>query len=338
MPNLALAATLSLTCTTLAQDAPETPELTTLETIRAEAEAYAQHCETPLARDFLASARGLPAITETRVVYANRATGAAMTAEEFERADEDAREGFERQEAGERFYYLTRYGTPVAYARALEIASPFLGGSVDGKRVFDFGHGGIGQLRMLASLGADVVGCDISEVIAAMYAGDLGEVPRADVAGEGENGSVDLLVGRFPAEKDLVDRAGAGYDLVMSKNTLKLGYIHPEREADPRTVIDLGATDEEFLDAVHAMLNPSGIFMIYNLYPKPSAPDEPYRTWADGRCPFARELCEARGFEIVIYNRDDTDAARTLGRTLGWEDSLDLEADLFGMVTILRKR
>ncbi|CAE7840085.1 CPO, partial [Symbiodinium necroappetens] len=321
------------------EDAPEAaPEPTTLETIRAEADAYAEHCETPLARDFLASAQDLPAITEPRVVFYNREAGAAMTAEEYERASEAEREGFERTEVGERYYYLTRFGTPVAYARGLEIVSPFLDGSVDGKRVFDFGHGGIGQLRMLASLGADVVGCDISTLNGAVYAGDLGEVGRAEIAGEGENGSVDLLVGRFPAEKDIIERAGAGYDLVMSKNTLKLGYIHPEREADPRTVIDLGATDEEFLDAVHAMLNEGGVFLIYNLYPKPSAPDEPYRTWADGRCPFARELCEAQGFDVLIYNRDDTDAAHAMGKSFGWEDTYDFETDLFGMVTVLRKR
>ena len=81
------------------------------------------------------------------------------------------------------------------------------------------------------------------------------------------------------------------YDLVLSKNTLKRGYIHPERPTEDRKLIKLGVDDRAFVQAVYDMLEPGGLFLIYNLCPAQAPPDQPYIPWADGRCPFDRRLC-----------------------------------------------
>ena len=46
---------------------------------------------------------------------------------------------------------------------------------------------------------------------------------------------------------------------------------------------------------------------------------------------------ESVGFEVVEFDRDDTDFARSMGKALGWGGSMNLDTDLFGMYTILRK-
>ena len=53
---------------------------------------------------------------------------------------------------------------------------------------------------------------------------------------------------------------------------------------------------------------------------------------------FPRKLLEQTGFETLLYDKDDTAAAREMGRLLGWGDlGMNLETGLFGHVTLLRK-
>jgi hypothetical protein len=77
--------------------------------------------------------------------------------------------------------------------------------------------------------------------------------------------------------------------------------------------------------------------MIYNLHPRQAGPEEPYIPWADGRFPFARELCERLGFEVLAFDVDDSEAARAMGKAFGWDEQMDLENDLFATYTLLRK-
>jgi len=53
--------------------------------------------------------------------------------------------------------------------------------SVDGKRILDFGYGTVGHLRLLASLGADMVGVEVDPLLRALYSapGDQGAIARA---------------------------------------------------------------------------------------------------------------------------------------------------------------
>lgn len=325
----------------LAQD--QAPQPSAVETIQREARAVRPLVESRLATDFLDATANLPS-PGPRVVYYNRKTRDAMTeAEAIDRGVESLEaEGYAKSEIPERFFYFTRYGTPIAYARAIDLAAKHGLESVDGKKVLDFGYGGIGHLRLLASLGAHVTGVEVDPLLKAVYSAnpaDTGAVPRAKIAGTGANGSITLLHGQFPKDQDLVGAVGGGHALLISKNVLKRGYIHPEREpASPQMLIDLGVDDDTFLRRAHDALAPGGLFVIYNFYPKPKAPDEPYIPWADGRTPFSKEAYERAGFEVLEYNRDDTPAAREVGAQLGWGASMDLQDDLFGMYTVARRR
>ena len=324
----------------MAQESPrDAVPPSTVEVIQREARDVGPLLESDLAKQFLGAADALHAI-DPRVIWRNADTSGVVSGEAFQRMSEGEREGFEELPLDERYYYLTRHGTPVAFSLALEFAAKHELSEIENARICDFGFSTIGHLRMLASLGAQVHGIEINPITEVLYSfpGDQGPIARAD--GGEQPGTVALHYGSFPSDTEIVDaiKAVGPLDVFFSKNTLKLGYIHPEREVDPRMTIKLGVSDREFCATVHDLLKPGGLFVIYNLYPKPSTPDEAYRPWADGRCPFEKELLEEVGFEVLEFNRDDSQFAREMAGVLGWDENMDLENDLFGMVTVLRRR
>jgi hypothetical protein len=232
----------------------------------------------------------------------------------------------------ESLFYSGRYGSPLAYARAFDLAEKHGFAPKPASKIFDFGYGSIGHLRMLAQMGLQATGVDVDPLLAEMY---------KDCSGAYGKGEVKLLTGKFPAEEALVQSAGEGYDLFISKNTLKRGYIHPSRElASPRHAIELGVDDEAFLEQVKKMLNAGGLFVIYNFCPPKSPADKPYIPWAEGECPYSKEQLSAAGFEVLEFDVVDDNAARELGRLLGWdtEGGMKLETDLFAWYTIARKK
>lgn len=311
----------------------EEPEV--LGKLREEAAAVSILTQSELARDFLIALGRLPAPPE-KTIYYKRETREAMTGAEHAAAGEAEREGFVEVTSYPTLYY-TLYSSPVAYLRAVEVASAH-GFEADGARVCDFGFGNIGQMWALASLGADVRGAEVSELCRAMYEGVGGEVERIEEAGEGEAGRIAVGIGRWPADEGVAGVVGEGLDLFISKNTLKRGYIRPEREAPSSMLIDLGVSPEEFLKAAHDALKPGGLLVIYNLSPRLSGADEDFKPWSDGRCPWTREELEAAGFEVRAYDASDDASARAMGRALGWGESMDLEGDLFALYTVARRR
>ncbi len=322
-------------------EAPEEEvQPTALETIRANAAAIRSRLQCEVTRRFVDSTADLPEINETRDVYYRRSDRGAMTPEQYEAASEEEREGFELATLDESFYYMNRYGTPVSYARPIDLVALQGMESIEEKNIIDFGWGGIGQLRMMASLGASVTGIEIDQLNEAFYreSMDTGIIPRATAAGLGPYGHLRTLYGRFPEDAELSRTVGSGYHLFMSKNTLKRGYIHPEGEADPRALIDLGATDEEFVQRLFNLLTPGGIVMIYNLHPAMAAEGEKYIPWADGRCPFDQELLEEVGFEVIAFDVDDTRMARRFAHDFGWrEQGMDVDNNLFATYTMFRR-
>ena len=311
-----------------------------VEKLRAEAATLRPLVSSDLVRGFLAATDDLPAITADRIVYWDGVNRRAMTPQQVEAlTTERADSGIKKMTLGEQFYYYTAYGSPLAYSRALDLAAGAGFTTASGTRVCDFGFGGIGHLRLLASLGAEAVGIEILELLREFYRepGDTGVILRSYTAGPGPNGSVTLLFGSFPGQSGIVEQVGGGYDLFISKNVLKKGYVHPERPADPSRLVNLGVDDETFVRAVYDTMKPGGLFVIYNLYPPQNPPDEPYMPHASGECPFDKSLVEKTGFEIVAFDIDDTAAARAMGAALGWHDSMNLDADLFAMYTILRR-
>lgn len=305
---------------------------------------------SPMARSFLVSAEVLPAIEPKDILATpSRQFYSPAQAEALPEAD---RAKLLRRTLDDTFYYNTRYGTPLAYARPLDLLatadhpSPMRG--LEGRRILDFGYGNIGQLRMMAGTYADAVGVDVDSLLVAYYTQHEPDIftapvrmPRvADIHGGQGPGSILLVNGQWPADSAAVEKVGGGYDLFISKNTLKRGYVHPEREADPRTLIDLGVKDDQFLAKLFEIMNPGGWVMIYNLCPAPAPADKPYIPWADGRCPFSEDAIKAAGFEVIAYDRDDTEAARKMAHLLGWDQgdgAMNLKDDLFAWCTMLRK-
>ena len=331
-------ATLAVVFTTLAGAvAAQDEQESTIEKMTAEAEKLRPLVTTPPAVRFLEVAPELPALAKPRVVYYNRSTRDAMT--EAAAADKDSTEleGYERTEIGEQFFYYTRYGTPLAFVRPLEILGQAGLAGLDGKRIADFGFGSIGHLRAMASAGADVTGIEVDPLLEAIYSSpeDTGDIARARAAAEGKAGQLRMCFGQFPAEPDIVQDVGAGYDAFVSKNTLKNGYIHPAEEVDPRMLVHLGVDDETYVRAVYDLLAPGGFFLIYNLCPPQS--EEKYIPWADGRSPFKRDLLESVGFTVLAYDHNDDNAAREMAKALGWDAQMNLEEDLFGVYTLVRK-
>lgn len=275
--------------------------------------------DAAIARAFVRGAKDLPHV-EPRTLY--RLASGEWSAE--------YREGAKEVRFDEESYYNTHsYGGVLAYARLLDVLGATKGApkSFAGLKMLDFGYGAIGHLRILAGLGATVAGVDVDPMLPVLYAG----VPDRNLT---------LVHGRYPADPATRAKVGGGYDLIVSKNTLKRGYVHPERPVEDRMRIDLGVSDAEFLDTLAAALNAGGWVMIYNICPAPAPPDRPFLPWSDGRSPFSKEDLERAGFEVIAFDRDDTESVRAMARLLGWDtgdEQIDIAHDLFGTYTLFRK-
>lgn len=313
-------------------------EETILDVLQTQAKACAVLVKTEAAQSFVRSVAALPQVAP-RTFYYNKDTETAYSPSEAAALSEAERAACKAVTYDESFYYFTRYGTPLIYTRPLDLyASAADVTSFAGRRVFDFGFGGIGHLRLLAAEGADAVGVEVDPILRAFYSepADQGEVATRS----GGAGRVTLLFGKFPADPAVQAAVGDGYDLFLSKNVLKRGYIHPEREAPPKYLVHLEVEDEAFVRAVWNMLKPGGHMLVYNICPAPAPLDQPYIPWADGRFPFERELVERVGFEVIAWDEDDFPAVYALWSALGYAEgksSEELHKELFAHYTLLRK-
>jgi hypothetical protein len=305
--------------------------------IQASARQLAPLVRSKLARDFLAASARLPRIAP-RVILHDSARTHYYWESEAAALPDSQRARLVTRNLDESFYYNTRYGSPLAYARALDLLAAAGMSDAAGRRIADYGYGTIGHLRLLASLGADLVGIEVDPLLNKLYSvpGDQGTI-----AGAGKRaGSITLVHGSFPGDPAVAAKAGSGFDVFLSKNTLKNGYIHPEKPVNPRMLVHLGVSDSAYVAELWSRVKPGGFVMIYNLSPAPAPPDKPYIPWADGRCPFPRALWEAAGFRVLEFDRDDSVFARTMGRALGWDSGpspMDLENNLFATYTLVRK-
>ena len=304
-------------------------------TLPAEARQLQSLAHSELGRDFLKAAESAPPYVP-RTIYRRGKAREWLDAAGFAKLSAAERAVWTPVTIDEDTYQGLFYGSPLAYLLPLERLSEAGFGSPRGKRVADFGHGGIGQLRLFAELGAEVVGIDVDPLQPVLYSapGDQGSLGKA-------SGSVKLVHGRFPADPRTMAAVGGGYDLFLSKNTLKRGYIHPAQKVDPRMLVNIGGDDPAFLKAVASALKPGGWFVIYNICPAPNPAGKPYIPWADGRCPFSAEDLVAAGFETLVRDSVDDRAARALGAALGWDKppvNMKLADDLFALVTIARKK
>jgi hypothetical protein len=302
-----------------------------LQMMKRQAAAYGPQVKAPWVRELLGALAALPH-RPTEVFYRTADRTRAFTEAEAAKLPAAERAALERKEMGDDEYY-GRITEPTGYARPFDIIAA-QGFSPKGKKVVDFGYGNIGQLEALASLGATVTGIEADPVLPLAYA-------------KANRPQLRTLHGFFPSDPQLVKTVGGGYDLFISKNTLKRGYIHPLRaltaEQEKRQ-IKLNVTDEGFVSTVAGLLNPGGWFFIYNITPAESPADKPFVPWTDGHSPFSRETYEKAGFDVVAFDVDDTPAVRAMAKAYGWdlpsggEPGTDLEHDLFARYTLLRKK
>jgi SAM-dependent methyltransferase len=285
-----------------------------------------------------------------RTVYRSPDRTRAYSQREFDALGEADKADLKPRKCDPLFYYYTGYGSPLIYARPLDLIAAKAGWAgadgFKGKRVLDFGYGLIGHLRLLALRGADVTGIEVEPVLRALYSepGDTGEID----GGDGFKGRLRVLTGRWPAEEAIAREVsaggsggGGGYDLIISKNVLKRGYIHPAREVDEKFLVKLGVDDETFVAKMHEALKPGGYAIIYNISPAQAPADKPYLPHADGQCPFPREMFEKAGFEVLEYDHVDTDAILDVWMALGINNNQTREEqakDLFAWYTVVRRK
>jgi len=330
------AVTLATMCGGVVASGQETaPVRSITEKLVADAAAVEPLVTTELTRRFLAATSEL-ASPRPRVVYRDRDRGLAIAPAAYEALAPDDRAAFTPQEFPSEFYYETAYGSPLVYARLLDLAAPHLAIGPRPKSL-DFGFGSIGQLQLLAHCGFDAHGVDIEPVFPALYRepGDTGAIGK---------GRVTIHAGRWPAEPALREAIGGGHRLITSKNTLKNGYLHPAPPAgqtvDPRRLLHLGVDDAEFLRRVHDALEPGGVFVIYNICPPQNPPDQEWLPFADGTCPFPRPALEEAGFEVLAFDALDQEWVLDCFQALGYGEGKTREAlaqAFFCWYTILRR-
>ena len=305
--------------------------------IHEEAKALQPLVRSDLVKRFLAAVDELPTI-KPRSLYFDPEKGAYVSRDKYEAMSDTDRKQYRVTRKEEDFYYYTRYGTPLAYSRALDILAAAGLDDLTGKRIVDYGYGGIGHLRLMALCGADAVGVDVDPMLPMLYnqPDDQGEIkPRT-----GKPGRVTIVDGRWPADDAARKSVGQGFDVFLSKNTLKKGYIHPEQMVDDRMLVKLGVDDSKFVQAMFDVLKPGGIALIYNICPAKTPVGVNYKPWSDGRSPFMREMYEKAGFTIAEFDTDDTPQMRELAVALGWDKGsgkMDLEKDFVVSYVLLRK-
>ncbi|HZH97992.1 MAG TPA: hypothetical protein VEX38_03400, partial [Fimbriimonadaceae bacterium] len=156
---------------------PSGPKPDILAQLRSEAAAVRPLVETELSRKWLDRVGDLKD-PGTRVLISLPESGEVISEEEFAARRYKMPPKHTRTELPSSFYYMTRYGTPLAYVRVLDVAAKAGLSDLKGKSVLDFGYGGTGHLRMTASMGARVVGIEVDPVLKALYSapGDVGKV------------------------------------------------------------------------------------------------------------------------------------------------------------------
>ncbi|MBL9150227.1 MAG: hypothetical protein JNM94_16180 [Phycisphaerae bacterium] len=296
------------------------------------------HAISVLGGAFLEATATLPEV-KPRVVWRSKDRTKALSDAAYQALPEAERGEYEARPCDTTFYWNTGYGSPLTYLRIVDLLAINGHPTVAGKKIADFGCGQIGHLRLLASLGAETHGIDVEPLLGALYSepGDTGPI-----AGRmGRDGSIALHIGRWPADQAIKDAVGGDYDIIMSKNTLKRGYIHPEREVDPKFLVHLGVDDDAFLGAVHAALKPGGVFVLYNICPAQNPKDKPYLPHADGRSPWDKAAFEKAGFEVLAFDENDIVKLLPIWRALGYHNGADFQTireTLFVWYTVVRKK
>ena len=106
----------------------------TIAELRKQAVSVAPLVQSPWVKEFVAAAAELPPAKARTLRY------------------DDPEKGLVEKPVDTKIFYETKYGSPLAYARALDLTAAAGMPSPKGASVVDFGYGTMGHLRLLASL------------------------------------------------------------------------------------------------------------------------------------------------------------------------------------------
>ncbi len=284
--------------------------------------------ESDLAHEMLEQVHELPMIESKQIHIAVR-PNRGYTESEFEMLDESEKKGLQVFEVDPERYYTTFYGSPLVYARAFDLIDQHAPGfEINNSRIMDLGYGQLGQLRLWGQMGAHVIGVEIDPILRAMYE-DCEALGPID-----HSGSVELVHGAWPNEKETREEVGEQFDLIVSRNLLKKGYVKPAA-LNPKFPIPVawGMSDLEAVSHFYDALAPGGLVVIESLGPKP----DPEKPWSDIKNPWSKQAWIDAGFEVLAHDKDESEYARSLGKALGWDAQMNLEQDLFGVYSVYRK-
>lgn len=258
------------------------------------------HAASDLARDWLDATGSLPWI-QPRRLYQYPAKKDLFPRSAVAKLPAEHRSLLLSREFDERAYYDGRYGNGLAYWPLVEALARLGVSSLAGLHLLDIGYGTILPLRLMACLGARTLGIDTDTFPIAIYGEptDTGQVRavKSRTNTGSVNGSIDLTRGRVGV--DWTPQVES-IDIIVSRNTLKNGYVHPSAEHAHEPNVRLDIEDRSFLRVIRDSLRRGGLFVIYNTFD----PDE-RGPGADGRCPFSREDFANTGFEVVALDEPD---------------------------------
>ena len=121
-------------------DAPHTASISPiLRRLMEEANALMPLAQSDIAKRFLNATDSLPGIAP-RTVYVNEMTREYFSPAEFAALPEPTRVRLNKTELDEFRYYYTKYGSPLVFFRALDVASSVGLADIAGKRILDFGY------------------------------------------------------------------------------------------------------------------------------------------------------------------------------------------------------
>lgn len=323
-------------CTATAPEKPAavTPPLSTaaVTALRDEAKRVMPTVKTPAAREFLRATEMLtPRASRDVYVRESGRERTFATPARFEELKAEDQAGYQKQSYEDAFYFSTYYGSPLAYARALDLAGTGGITTLNGARVLDIGYGAIGAPKLMALAGARVSAVDVDPLLPVLY---REPTDQGTLLGfEGRSGSLRLFDGVFAGSTTLTKLIGGGYQLILTKNTMKNGFMKPRSGRKP--FVDFQASDEVLLEALNEALEPRGVLVIYNISNK----FDPARPATDGRSPFSREQFEKANFEVLSLDTNDDIGIRALARALQWDRQVtDGLESFFALYTIVRKK
>ena len=320
----------------------------TLARLRGMAETIGEIAVSSTSKAFLAAVDDLEE-KPRRFVYYDRGLKRVYTQDEYAQLPAPERRGLQLGGVTSLTYYegQSRRDFPLYTARHLDLA---LGDTrfadaenVPGMRVFDlqFATPTVGVL--LASMGAEVVGVEDDALATKLYnaPSDEGEIDGADGA---PGGSLNLVFGNWPGDEDVRREVGGGFDLILIDSTLFKGtYFRPPPRGIgtiPVPPPELGASPEQYVDALYQALKPGGrVFFTARTIPQ-SRQRMAYRPDLDGRFPFERDVVDRAGFRVIAWGQDDSQTLRDLVRRLnseGINSGAPALAPLYSAYTILEK-